>query len=444
MFNSTSNILNRESLYAGRLIGGRYYCTHKIGQGGMSEVYACMDRHIGKEWALKVISKPSGNSSLINSEINLLKSLDYYMFPRIVDAFIYEDNYIIVSDYIKGQSFEDYIKKNGPLPIDKAVEYLQQLLDAIIYLHDRSPSILYLDMKPANIMLQPDGTVCLIDFGIARSILTKNLSFGSVGYSPPEQYVAGTNLNEKADVFALLMTFYSLITGDKPLANLKRQTEKIKSDMSIPKHLRELILKCIHPDESKRPMPKEIRKELMRNESKNRSLMAVALTALVVCMAFFLVIGLAINMTYRYRRGMYAREMVEKASMYIEDGEYTLPGVKILCGYIDGGFLDEKSQQQFTFIVARNYFEIQKDYVSAKNYFSRLDDTDYPEKGVYMQLCRCIGGFSEGEESVGKIIDDFEKYNNSLPEGLRKENNRELIEYINSEIIAKKEMAYGY
>jgi len=247
------DILSNSAIY-----NDRYQVIRKIGQGGMSSVFLCLDHHINKKWALKLVNAAGSDFSSEQSEIALLKSFDFYMFPVIIDAFSYGNQIGIVTEYIEGENLCEYIKREGALPVQKALKYYEELLKALIYLHSRKPGILYLDMKPQNIMIRPDGEIRLIDFGIAASVLTKSKSMGSAGYSPPEQYLMGQSLSEKTDVFALGMTLYTMITGRKPVNDLFIQTQIIRNDSSIPLYVRKLILKSIHPEADMRPTPGEL------------------------------------------------------------------------------------------------------------------------------------------------------------------------------------------
>ena len=139
-------------MYNSAYFNDRYKVLKQIGKGGMSFVYLCVDKNIGKKWAIKCInysnSKSDGrkhlkssNGCLAESEINLLKSLDYYMFPQIIDAFRQNNNIYIVTDYVEGENLESYLKREGPMPVNTALKYFEELLNALIYLHSRNPAI---------------------------------------------------------------------------------------------------------------------------------------------------------------------------------------------------------------------------------------------------------------------------------------------------------------
>lgn len=391
-------------MYNSALFYNRYKVLRKIGQGGMSSVYLCLDTHIKKEWVVKLIETKNGKVSFANSEINLLKSLDYYMFPRIVDAF-YEDNSIgIVTDYIEGESLDSYLKREGALPVNIALKYYEELLGALIYLHSLNPPILYLDMKPSNIMLRPDGTIRLIDFGIARSILIKGKCYGSYGYSPPEQYEEGRIINEKADVFALAMTVYEMLTADEPSSDLIKQRLIIRENHNIPAAVKRIILSCTQQDENKRPMPLEVLELLKGKRASAKGVIPSVFILITVCIVFFIMLY---SMLSIYRQKNYERHrenMLSEAAAYIEDGEYTRKGLSVIAGYVDGKLLDKDSEEYYTYKLAVNYFEVQKDYVNAQVYFKRLSRDKYPQVEEYLKICESMRGFLDSDEEIAKRL----------------------------------------
>ena len=391
-------------MYKSAFSNARYKCIRKIGQGGTSSVYLCVDNHINQKWAVKIINNGSSFLNLIDTEIELLKSFDYYMFPRIVDAFCEDGCVGVVTDYIEGESLKTYIRREGPLPINVALNYFEELLKAIMYLHSQSPPILYLDMKPDNIMVKSDGTIRLIDFGIASSILLKSKSYGTVGYSPPEQYIKNGSLTEKTDVFALAMTLYTMLTGYEPDKNLSIQINHIKKSNKIPKIIKDLIINCVKEDEKKRFSTEDICLFLTSKKMRMKSVIPTAafaaITIFILCITTFAVTKHV--KTSRYEK--YKTEMISQASKYIEDGNYTDKGIRIICGYLDGNFLDEETEEHFIYEVAKNYFEVQGDYASARYYFSKLDKEKYPMVDHYIRQCDQMRKFTSFDKEIEELM----------------------------------------
>lgn len=208
----------------GSVIDGKYEILKEIGRGGMSTVYLAMDKHLNKQWAVKVIRK-EGNGKhetiVINSliaEANMMKRLDHPALPRIVDIIDDGRMIYIIMDYIEGESLDKILNEYGAQPEAQVVNWAKQLGDALAYLHAQKPPIIYRDLKPANVMLKPEGHIKIIDFGIAREYKAQSLSdttvLGTKGYAPPEQYSGQTD--QRSDIFALGMTMHHLLTGVDP------------------------------------------------------------------------------------------------------------------------------------------------------------------------------------------------------------------------------------
>lgn len=202
------------------LLEGKYEILRQIGKGGMSIVYLAMDTRLNKQWAIKELPKSSSIQNAI-AEINLIKKLDHPSFPRIVDIIERDDSICIIMDYIEGKSLDFVIKEYG-IPDQKTViEWGKQLTVALSYLHHQNPPIIYRDMKPGNIMLQPNGNLKIIDFGIAReykqSHLEDTIALGTRGYAAPEQYQNTLRQSdERTDIYCLGVTLHHLVTGISP------------------------------------------------------------------------------------------------------------------------------------------------------------------------------------------------------------------------------------
>ena len=210
----------------GSVIDGKYEILKLIGKGGMSEVYLAMDKNLNKQWAVKEIKrqiKNKNNEIIVQSaiaEANMMKKLDHPCLPRIVDIIKREDVIYVVMDYIEGEPLSKVLDKYGPQPQEIVIEWAEDLCGVLDYLHTQNPPIIYRDMKPANIMLQPNGNIKLIDFGIAREYKEQNLedtvSLGTKGYAAPEQFGGKGQTDRRTDIYCLGVTLYHLLTGKNP------------------------------------------------------------------------------------------------------------------------------------------------------------------------------------------------------------------------------------
>lgn len=200
----------------------RYQIMKETGRGGNARVYKVWDIHLEKEWAMKVLEKenmpvyyPDETMGSI-TELQVLKKVSHNNFPRIVDAFEEEGRIIFIMDYVQGVTLEEILRK-GPMKETEILFVLQQVCEAILYLHQQNPILLFLDLKPANIMIEDSGRVKLIDMGsVAVKGQQGNVS-GSFGFVSPEQIKVqreGSYITEQSDIFSFGMVLYSMAVGD--------------------------------------------------------------------------------------------------------------------------------------------------------------------------------------------------------------------------------------
>lgn len=212
-------------LEIGSLVDGKYKILNKIGQGGMSVVYLAMNERANKQWAIKEVRKDGvQNFEVVQqgliAEINMLKRLDHPNLPSIIDVIDEEGRFLIVMDYIEGNTLAKALTDYGAQPQEQVIEWAKQLCDVLGYLHSRKPPIIYRDMKPSNVMLKPDGNVTLIDFGTAREYKSSSIAdttcLGTLGYAAPEQFGGHGQTDGRTDIYCLGATLYHLVTGQSP------------------------------------------------------------------------------------------------------------------------------------------------------------------------------------------------------------------------------------
>lgn len=210
-----------------QLDGGRFEVIRAIKEGGMGAVYEVVDRRLGsKRYALKEMLASSRDPAdrrqareHFISEIQVMLGLRHPNIPRFTASFMQENSFYFVMEFVQGADLSQVMKERGSagLPVEEAVGYAIQILDALKYLHALTPPIVHRDIKPSNILRRDeDGSVVLIDFGIARvNNPGEGLWIGTPGYAPPEQQLGKPE--PRSDVYAIAATLHEMISGVKPI-----------------------------------------------------------------------------------------------------------------------------------------------------------------------------------------------------------------------------------
>ncbi|GEM_PF-871964 len=217
-------------LNARHLLHNRYAIDRKLAQGGQSAVYLAHDTIEGNaQRAIKEMSDANlthdERQKAINDfmrEARMLYNLDHFALARVYDIFVEGNRYYLVMEYVPGHNLEDemVVYRKEPLDWEEVMGWGIALCDVLAYLHAQEPPIIYRDLKPANVMLLPDKSIKLIDFGIARWLhparLTDTMQLGTDGYAPLEQY--SSHSEPRSDMYALGASLYHLVTGRVPEA----------------------------------------------------------------------------------------------------------------------------------------------------------------------------------------------------------------------------------
>jgi serine/threonine-protein kinase len=217
----------------GTILNSRYEIVRKIGGGGMGAVYLANDRNLGgvlravKEMVQSYIESEQQDKAVsdFKRESLLLSSLDHSSIPTIYDYFFddKEGRFYLVMKYISGGDLASRLRAapEGRLDEKTVTEWAIQIADVLDYLHNHEPSIVYRDLKPANVMIDGNsGRVMLIDFGIARWVNKEEkgvTAVGTMGYAPPELFSG--NVEPRSDIYSLGSTMFHLLTGADPQSN---------------------------------------------------------------------------------------------------------------------------------------------------------------------------------------------------------------------------------
>ncbi len=234
----------------------------EIGSGGMAVVYRAVQEPLGREVAIKAlkpsIAVDSNFAKRFEREAIFLASLQHENILHVYDFVVLPSTTCIIMEYVKGIDLYDVLEKVSRLPADIAAIIALQLARALDYAHFRG--IIHRDIKPANIMLSHQGSVKLMDFGIARDNALSDLTetgtgLGTPSYMSPEQ-ILGDKLDFRSDVFSLGIVLYQMTTGQKPFVEDEGRTvmQKIRMDRPVsarklnplvPRTLERIMMRCM-------------------------------------------------------------------------------------------------------------------------------------------------------------------------------------------------------
>lgn len=253
----------------GRKLDGRYEITELIGVGGMADVYKATDILEDRTVAVKILKNEfADNEEFVRRFRNESKAIAVLSHPNIVkiyDVGFTEKIQFIVMEYIDGITLKEFMEQQGVIKWKDCIHFIIQILRALQHAHDRG--IVHRDIKPQNIMLFPDGTIKVMDFGIARFAREEgktisDKAIGSVHYISPEQ-ASGDVTDEKSDIYSVGVMMYEMLTGEKPfdgenpvsvaLMHMQNEAKPLRSvNDSVPEGLEEIVLRAMQKEASKR------------------------------------------------------------------------------------------------------------------------------------------------------------------------------------------------
>ncbi|PMP83059.1 MAG: serine/threonine protein kinase [Chloroflexus aggregans] len=247
------------------VLQGRYELRRCLGAGGMGAVYLATDRRLGTiQWAVKEMSDTLITSPIdrqlaqeaFRQEAELLAKLNHPYLPRVTDHFEENGRHYLVMEFVPGENLRDYTNRVGlPRPLHEVLRWTAQICEVLTYLHAQQPPIIFRDLKPTNVMITLEGTIKLVDFGIARLFKPgkerDTQVFGTLGYSAPEQYGRGQT-DPRSDIYSLGVLMHHLLTGHDPSTTPFRLPPANQLNPAIPPYIANVITRATESDPSRR------------------------------------------------------------------------------------------------------------------------------------------------------------------------------------------------
>lgn len=270
-----------EPLHPGVILHFQYQIQQLIGQGGYAAVYKAVDRRLNQNVAVKQllrINDPLSRQFILEAE--LLENLKHPLLLRGLDHFSTTTGQFLVMEYIPGDNLgQQLVERASPFAVPKVLQWADQLLDVVTFLHGQSPPIIHCDIKPTNIMLTENGDIKLIDLGLAARLVGSRLSpdLGSLmvfarGLAPPE-LIEGTGVGVQSDLYSFSATLYCLLTATFPaeaqtrlLLTMRNRPDPVKLahqlNPQVPQEVSTLLSRGLALEMEDRPTAVEMRRVL--------------------------------------------------------------------------------------------------------------------------------------------------------------------------------------
>src|SRR5678815_756180 len=206
----------------GMMFDGRYRILRKLGSGGMANVYLAEDEELGRRVAIKILNDRHANDDQFverfRREAKNAAGLSHPNIVSIYDRGDSEGTYYIAMEYVEGRTLKELLVARGPSPLGIAIDYTRQILSALRFAHRNG--IVHRDIKPHNVIVDGEGRVKVMDFGIARAGAASQMTeagsiIGTAQYLSPEQ-ARGAPVDQTSDLYSVGVVLYEMLTGQVP------------------------------------------------------------------------------------------------------------------------------------------------------------------------------------------------------------------------------------
>ncbi len=352
------------------ILANRYRVLKTLGRGGMSSVYLVRDLKLNVRWAVKELKISDGISAEAKrAEISVLRKVSHPNLPRITDVFEENGRQWLVMDYIEGDPLDKLLLSGKKLPSKSLYRWSLEIASALSYLHSLKPPVIYRDLKPANLIVRPSGSIVLIDFGAAKSFRKENdrYALGTKRYAAPEQYRGVSDV--RSDIYALGRTIEAMAGSGASFT------------------LRAIIRKCTRTDPARRYRSAEaVKRALVFSRDLYRILMLGAFGVVLLLLAILKVKTVVSGSEKQIEQQLLKQreEIEENAELERVRGLYT---DALMC-----------------------FYEL-KDYEAALGYFRQIPEERIPEAGYYISFCEQLISREMDRKELYRMLKEFRRFN---------------------------------
>ena len=339
-----------------RVLDNRYELQELIGGGGMADVYKARDILLDRTVAVKILHEQFKRDSefiqKFHREAQAAAKLSHPNIVNIYDVGVMGDDHYIVMEYVPGSTLKDRIKQEGHLSVDAALRVAKDIASALAHAH--ANNLVHCDIKPHNILMMPDGSAKVADFGIARAVTESTMTYtgnvvGSVHYFSPEQ-AKGTMITPRSDVYALGVVLYEMLTGQLPftgetpvsiaMKHLQEQPRSVRQlDESIPPVVEAIVARAMQKDANMRPSSSELMQDITQAQQMLGGYSAGVVDPYATQVLPRVKESMPVSRGERYAQPAYAEKEPEETSVFKSKKFIAGLVMVLMMGFFVGAFL---------------------------------------------------------------------------------------------------------